>query len=152
LRLWCGYFCRQAGDNEECSIADIISEHRSNSLHFQSLDNSHCIRIRRNHLWEDACVKFNQEFDCTKPLQIQFVNEDGVDGGGIRREFFARAVKSAGELLEGPSDSNRHNLAALNSKKVQSIWYNSCILYHLCGTSTVISVNTDCLTSALWRR
>jgi hypothetical protein len=30
----------------------------------------------------------NPQFDLRKPLNIEFVNELGVDGGGLTREFF----------------------------------------------------------------
>lgn len=51
------------------------------------------------------------------------MNEEEIDGGGIKREFFARALQSIGELLEGSSDHNkvfRHNLPTFNSKKYKA--------------------------------
>ena len=103
------------------TIAQAITRHKS-TLYFQDLDNSHTIKIRRNRLWDDACAEFVKEFDQSKPLQVQFVGEDGIDGGGLKREFFTLVLQKAGNLLEGPSDCKvfRHNLVALNAKKFKT--------------------------------
>lgn len=117
-------------DRESETVAEVITRHKS-TINFQDIDNSHTIKIRRNRLWDDACTEFSKDFDHSKPLQVQFVGEDGIDGGGLRREFFSLAIQKAGNLLEGPSDRKvfRHNLVALNCKK-----------YKILGTIVAFSV------------
>lgn len=56
--------------------------------------------IRREHLLEDAYESFNKIGTGFKnPLKIQFVNEhgteEGIDGGGITKEFLSSVVKDA---------------------------------------------------------
>ncbi|CAH6720797.1 probable E3 ubiquitin-protein ligase Hul4p [[Candida] jaroonii] len=47
------------------------------------------IRVRRNNIIQDSLshIKLNQQ-NLKKGLKIQFVNEPGIDGGGLRKEWF----------------------------------------------------------------
>ncbi|CAI5758884.1 unnamed protein product [Candida verbasci] len=47
------------------------------------------IRIRREYIVQDSlsCIKLNSD-NLKKSLKIQFVNEPGVDAGGLRKEWF----------------------------------------------------------------
>ena len=48
------------------------------------------IRVRRNHLVEDALNEIARQFrkDLFKPLRVQFIGEEGIDVGGVKKEFF----------------------------------------------------------------
>ncbi len=48
------------------------------------------VRIRRCHLLEDALNEVSRQRprDLFKPLRIHFIGEDGVDAGGVKKEFF----------------------------------------------------------------
>ena len=48
------------------------------------------VRIRRCHLLEDALNEIARQRprDLFKPLRIHFIGEDGVDAGGVKKEFF----------------------------------------------------------------
>lgn len=48
------------------------------------------VRIRRNHLLEDALDEIARQRprDLFKPLRVHFIGEDGVDAGGVKKEFF----------------------------------------------------------------
>eukprot|EP01025_Chloroclados_australasicus_P060238 TRINITY_DN7715_c0_g1_i4.p1 TRINITY_DN7715_c0_g1~~TRINITY_DN7715_c0_g1_i4.p1 ORF type:complete len:816 (-),score=108.71 TRINITY_DN7715_c0_g1_i4:1308-3701(-) len=51
----------------------------------------YCIlRIRRNHLVEDAANEMARQKvkDLFKPLRVHFIGEDGIDAGGVKKEFF----------------------------------------------------------------
>lgn len=75
--------------------------------HFLVPGTSIDIMIRRNFIYEDAFDKLSpeNESDLKKPIRVQLVNaagldEAGVDGGGLFREFL-------GELLKTCFDPNR---------------------------------------------
>ncbi len=50
--------------------------------------------IRRDNIVHDALARLlHGERTLKKPLKIHFVNEEGVDGGGLQKEFFQLIVK-----------------------------------------------------------
>lgn len=55
------------------------------------------IRIRRSHIVEDAINQFAAQddgsFDLKKPLKVVFDGEDGIDEGGVRKEFYQIVTK-----------------------------------------------------------
>ncbi|CAO3612543.1 unnamed protein product [Cunninghamella blakesleeana] len=53
------------------------------------------LSIRRQYLIEDSLRQLVQhELDLKKSLRIEFVGEEGVDAGGLRKEWFLLLVKS----------------------------------------------------------
>lgn len=52
------------------------------------------IRVRRNHLVEDALNEIARQYrkDLFKPLRVQFIGEEGIDVGGVKKEFFQLLV------------------------------------------------------------
>ncbi|XP_060526269.1 ubiquitin-protein ligase E3C [Cylas formicarius] len=69
---------------------------------YHQLMNDNTIVIRRNYLYEDAFEKIStkSETDFKRRLRIQFVNnigleEAGIDGGGIFKEFINEVLKTA---------------------------------------------------------
>ncbi|CAI2170422.1 1132_t:CDS:10 [Funneliformis geosporum] len=52
------------------------------------------LKIRRDYLIEDSLRQISaNEMDLKKSLRIEFVGEDGVDGGGLRKEWFLLLVR-----------------------------------------------------------
>ena len=65
------------------------------------------------------------------PLRVQFVNEPGIDEGGVQKEFFMLLVK---ELIDP-----QYTMFNTPSQETQLIWFNgdsfeSPIKYQLVGT------------------
>jgi ubiquitin-protein ligase E3 A len=56
------------------------------------------LRVRRGHLVADALAEVARQRarDLLKPLRVHFIGEDGIDAGGVKKEFFQLLV---GELL-----------------------------------------------------
>ncbi|KAF7726268.1 putative E3 ubiquitin-protein ligase [Apophysomyces ossiformis] len=53
------------------------------------------LRVRRENLIEDSLRQLAQnELDLKKSLRIEFIGEDGVDAGGLRKEWFLLLVRS----------------------------------------------------------
>ena len=52
------------------------------------------LTIRRDFIIEDALVQLQNKSheDLKKQLQIKFVNEEGIDEGGVQKEFFQLAM------------------------------------------------------------
>ncbi len=52
--------------------------------------------VRRDHLIPDtleSIVRVNDAQDLKKELKIKFVGEEGVDAGGVQKEFFQLIVR-----------------------------------------------------------
>lgn len=52
------------------------------------------VRVRRNHLVEDAMDEVSRQLkkDLFKPLRVHFIGEEGIDAGGVKKEFFQLLV------------------------------------------------------------
>jgi len=52
------------------------------------------IRVRRTHLLEDGLAEVGRQRprDLLKPLRVHFIGEDGIDAGGVKKEFFQLLV------------------------------------------------------------
>lgn len=83
--------------------ADDIGLQRASSMNLPKPEDSGvpathpdmCIlRIRRNHLVEDALDEIARQKprDVFKPLRVHFIGEDGIDAGGVKKEFFQLLV------------------------------------------------------------
>lgn len=47
------------------------------------------LKVRRAHLIQDTMLRVSQQHqDLKKPLKVQFVAEEGIDEGGVQKEFF----------------------------------------------------------------
>lgn len=78
------------------------------------------IRIRRSHMVEDAINQFAAQddgaWDLKKPLKVVFDGEEGVDEGGVRKEFYqlvTRQLLDPGYGMFKKMDESR------------CIWFNS---------------------------
>ncbi|KAG2197883.1 hypothetical protein INT47_003552 [Mucor saturninus] len=67
-----------------------------NMLFHQKASNPYLVlRVSRENLIEDSLRQLAQnESDLKKSLRIEFVGEDGVDAGGLRKEWFLLLVRS----------------------------------------------------------
>ena len=46
-------------------------------------------QVRRSHLIHDTLLQMGmRKDDLKKPLKVQFAGEDGIDEGGVQKEFF----------------------------------------------------------------
>lgn len=55
------------------------------------------LRVRRDHLIEDALrgiVQIDSKRDLRKPLKVTFQGEEGLDAGGVRKEFFTLITRT----------------------------------------------------------
>ena len=99
-----------------------------NSLHniggiFQfnnNLDNPFTIffilNIRRDNIIEDTLnAVSNPNINLQKPLKVKFVNEQGVDEGGVRKEFFMLLVRQLFDANYGMFNYN---------EKTRLFWFN----------------------------
>ena len=79
------------------------------------------ITVARNTLWEDTVALFKStRFDPTKSPRVKFEDEEGIDAGGLRREYFTllmKAVTNHPALLEGQENKRAitYNTSALQS-------------------------------------
>jgi hypothetical protein len=79
------------------------------------------VRVRRNHLVEDALDEIGRQYrrDLFKPLRVHFIGEDGIDAGGVKKEFFQLLVA---ELLSPDYGMLVYQLES------HTYWFNACSL------------------------
>lgn len=65
------------------------------TLHGLPSDPFLSLHVRRNHLVEDSLNQLSRlrAVDLKKRLRIEFINEDGVDAGGLTKEWFLLLVR-----------------------------------------------------------
>ena len=52
------------------------------------------LKVRREHLIQDTLMEIQRHpEDLRKPLKVQFVGEEGVDEGGVQKEFFQLLIR-----------------------------------------------------------
>lgn len=75
------------------------------------------LRVRRDHIVEDAIahIQRNPE-DLKKPLKVHFEGEEGVDEGGVQKEFFQLIVR---DLFDPKYGMFRY------SEATRLFWFNS---------------------------
>lgn len=74
------------------------------------------VRIRRSHIVQDSlnCIKMNSS-NLKKSLRVQFINEPGVDAGGLKKEWFLLLTRS----LFSPETGMLYNVEDSNY-----LWFN----------------------------
>jgi len=90
------------------------------------------LKIRRDHIIEDALSELSRypHDDLQSELKVQFVGEEGIDQGGVQKEFFQLVVR---EIFDAKFGMFVHD------EKTRSYWFNSASLdtrleYELIGT------------------
>ncbi|KAI8084518.1 uncharacterized protein BX664DRAFT_337173 [Halteromyces radiatus] len=71
---------------------------------FQGVNSPYLVlEIRRDHIIEDTLQQLEEKsiHDLKKQLRIQFVGEEGVDEGGVQKEFFQLMVRELFDLKYG---------------------------------------------------
>lgn len=80
----------------ECARSFAPRPHRyCVGLQFRDRHPDMCVvRVRRNHLVEDAMDEVSRQLkkDLFKPLRVHFIGEEGIDAGGVKKEFFQLLV------------------------------------------------------------
>lgn len=60
------------------------------------------LKVRRDCIIEDSLTQISSnEMDVKKGLRIEFVGEDGVDAGGLRKEWFLLLCREVFDPLYG---------------------------------------------------
>lgn len=85
-----------------------IMEYKAENAFLASLDEGKAvsvyfkIRVRRSHITNDSLrsIKTHQK-DLMKSLRVEFLNEPGVDAGGLRKEWFLLLTRSLFNPLNG---------------------------------------------------
>lgn len=101
------------------------------------------VKVRRDHIVQDSlsCINLNQA-NLKKSLKVQFVNEPGIDVGGLRKEWFLLLTKAIFNpqtgVLVNVDESNYHwfNLIPIDNLEIYYLFgavlglaiYNSTIL------------------------
>ncbi|ORX45657.1 HECT-domain-containing protein [Hesseltinella vesiculosa] len=89
---------------------------------FQGVNSPYLVlEIRRDHLIEDALQQLEDKsiHDLKKQLRIQFVGEEGVDEGGVQKEFFQLMIRELFDSKYGMFVSNEES---------RLCWFNPQIL------------------------
>jgi len=61
--------------------------------------------VRRSHVIEDALSQIAANTnDLKKPLRVKFAGEEGVDAGGVQKEFFHLCIEHIVDLNYGKGD------------------------------------------------
>ena len=91
-------------------MAIVLEEHFDSTIH-HDLDDVNRVTIRRKHIWRDAIRAMSRPtFDPCKCVQVTFIGEEAVDGGGWAQAcFFVLALQ---ELAEDSSIFRGHHTAA----------------------------------------
>jgi ubiquitin-protein ligase E3 A len=95
------------------SVFNLLNENNTQ----QSLDNlNFTLSVRRDNLIEDTLEQLSkQNINLRSPLKIDFIGEEGVDQGGLKKEFFM--------LITRKIFTDEYNLFSYNSK-THLFWFN----------------------------
>ena len=65
------------------------------------------LQVRRSHLINDTLLQMSlRKEDLKKPLKVQFMGEEGIDEGGVQKEFFQLIMSQARHVsFEQPSSN-----------------------------------------------
>ena len=107
-------------------------ESRGHGHHFLVQGSTIDVTIRRNYIYEDAFEKLSPENEpnLKKPIRVQLVNtvgldEAGIDGGGIFREFLNELLKTCFDPNRGLFSSSHDRLLFPNPASVKIFGRNS---------------------------
>ncbi|GEQ68214.1 hypothetical protein JCM33374_g1881 [Metschnikowia sp. JCM 33374] len=104
------------------------------------------VRVRRDHIVQDSlmCIELNQS-NLKKSLRVQFVNEPGVDAGGLKKEWFLLLTRA----LFSSRTGMLHNVEQSNLLWFNVIPVRNLEIYYLFGAvlglaiynSTILDLN-----------
>ncbi|KAH3678516.1 hypothetical protein WICMUC_001533 [Wickerhamomyces mucosus] len=83
----------------------------------EALDVNLKLQVRRDYIATDTlrCIKMYSEKDLKKALKIEFIGEPGIDGGGLKKEWFSLLTK---ELF------NEENGMFIYDKESHFCWFS----------------------------
>lgn len=91
--------------------------HQSDGYHFGLPGTAILVQIRRNYIYEDAFEKlsYENEPNMKLPLKVSMVNaagveEAGIDGGGLSKEFLGELLKAGFDPMRGFFKSTKDQL------------------------------------------
>ena len=101
------------------------------------------VRVRRSHLLKDCLSQLSKYTpqDFKRPLVVQFEGEEGLDEGGLRKEFFglvAQAIVDPAIGLFKPDEETRLVWFAPDSKEAEAT-------YRLLGILVGMAIYNGCL-------
>ena len=107
------------------SLQTLLRSHRQKIVS-PDIENTFRIKIRRNHIWEDAYHYFKCGFSADKHLHVTFLGEPAVDAGGPLREFFhllMRAICKNNTLFCGTETARipNHSMIELSKKSFEHV-------------------------------
>jgi len=74
------------------------------------------IRVHRDNIIQETLMQLAAHLeDLKKPLRVQFIGEEGVDAGGVRKEFFQVLTR---QLLDPAYGMFKHD------EETNTIWFN----------------------------
>jgi hypothetical protein len=78
-------------------------------------------RVRRNYLIRDTItqIALHPSEELRKELKVQFVGEEGIDQGGVQKEFFQLIVRSIFDPAYGMFVQTKENLYWFNSNSLE---------------------------------
>ncbi|KAM9912692.1 hypothetical protein OXX69_002312 [Metschnikowia pulcherrima] len=104
------------------------------------------VRVRRSHIVQDSliCIELNQN-NLKKSLRVQFVNEPGVDAGGLKKEWFlllTRALFSSRTgMLHNVDQSNLLWFNVIPLRKLELYYLFGAVLGLAIYNSTILDLN-----------
>ena len=141
-------------------IGEILKDHRESVIKDPLEFGEQVVVVRRNHVFQDCMRWFKRpDFDVEKTLKVKFVNEEGSDFGGPRRECLQKIVTGltqcgifqgeAGYLLPSPNlakltDRSVYNAGRMVSSVVCHGGPAPCLFHHLivdyiCGKAAPVA-------------
>eukprot|EP00938_MAST-03A_sp_MAST-3A-sp1_P002957 g2957.t1 len=101
------------------------------------------LRVRRDQIVRDSLQQLQRmsEMDLRKPLKVKFVGEEGVDEGGVQKEYFQVITR---ELIDP-----KYGMFIQN-KKTRTLWLNgrtfeAPVRFELIGTLLGVAVHNSVL-------
>ena len=101
------------------------------------------LRVRRDQIVRDSLQQLQRmsEMDLRKPLKVKFVGEEGVDEGGVQKEYFQVITR---ELIDPKYGMFKQN------KKTRTFWLNgrtfeAPVRFELIGTLLGVAVHNSVL-------
>jgi len=94
------------------------------------------LSVRREHIVDDTVAKLRQQISPSAlrlPLKVRFEGEDGLDEGGVRREFFQVLIRQLFDesysmfVMDADSQTTWFNMSALETSDTDA-------MYRVCGT------------------
>lgn len=100
---------RQMERKAEEAFIDSLDKKKVFDLYFK-------VRVRREYIVQDSlhCIKTNP-LNLKKSLRVQFINEPGVDAGGLKKDWFLNLTKIIFDPLSG---------MLINVEESNLLWFN----------------------------